>query len=39
MTWTPPEFEEIKMDAEFTAYCEDLIDPPAEPERPCEPEP
>jgi len=26
MTWEPPGFEEIKMDAEFTAYCEDLDD-------------
>ena len=28
MTWEPPGFEEIKMDAEFTAYCEDLDDAP-----------
>jgi hypothetical protein len=24
MHWEPPAFEEIKMDAELTAYCEDL---------------
>jgi hypothetical protein len=28
MTWEPPGFEEIKMDAELTAYCEDLDDAP-----------
>jgi hypothetical protein len=26
MTWEPPGFEEIRMDAELTAYCEDLDD-------------
>ena len=26
MTWNQPVFTEIKMDAEFTAYCED-VDP------------
>jgi hypothetical protein len=31
MTWEPPGFEEIKMDAEFTAYCEDLDDAPQKP--------
>jgi hypothetical protein len=24
MDWEPPAFDEIKMDAELTAYCEDL---------------
>ncbi len=24
MSWEPPAFEEIKMDAEFTAYCDDV---------------
>ena len=28
MTWEPPGFEEIRMDAELTAYCEDLDDAP-----------
>ena len=28
MTWVPPGFEEIRMDAELTAYCEDLDDAP-----------
>jgi hypothetical protein len=28
MTWEPPRFEEIRMDAELTAYCEDLDDAP-----------
>ena len=28
MTWEPPGFEEIKMDAELTAYCEDIDDAP-----------
>ena len=26
MTWEPPGFEEIRMDAELTAYCEDFDD-------------
>jgi hypothetical protein len=41
MHWEPPAFEEIKMDAELTAYCDDLADPPpAEPPHPaaCESE-
>jgi hypothetical protein len=39
MTWTPPDFEEIRMDAELTAYSEDFVDSPAEPDRPaCESE-
>jgi hypothetical protein len=35
MTWEPPAFEEIRMDAELTAYCDDVepsaapADPPA----------
>jgi hypothetical protein len=28
MTWEPPGFEEIRMDAELTAYCDDLDDAP-----------
>ena len=28
MTWQRPTLREIKMDAEFTAYCEDLDDAP-----------
>ena len=28
MMWEPPGFEEIRMDAELTAYCEDLDDAP-----------
>jgi hypothetical protein len=31
MTWEPPTFEEIKMDAEFTAYCEDVDEDAAGP--------
>ena len=36
MTWEPPVFEEIKMDAELTAYCDDVElatapEPPAPP--------
>ena len=36
MTWEPPAFEEIKMDAELTAYCDDIelviaAEPPAPP--------
>jgi hypothetical protein len=29
MAWEPPAFDEIKMDAELTAYCDDLEDAPA----------
>ncbi len=27
MDWEPPTFDEIKMDAEFTAYCDDVDEP------------
>jgi len=42
MTWKPPAFEEIKMDAELTAYCDDIdtAPSPVEPASPldaCEP--
>jgi hypothetical protein len=30
MTWEPPTFTEIKMDAELTAYCDDLEQEPSE---------
>ena len=39
MPWEPPAFEEIRMDAEFTAYCDDLEETEAVSEdvaRPCE---
>ncbi len=29
MGWEPPAFDEIKMDAELTAYCDDLEEAPA----------
>ena len=38
MAWEPPAFDEIKMDAELTAYCDDLEEPPAasdDPTPPC----
>jgi hypothetical protein len=31
MPWDPPAFEEIKMDAELTAYCDDLDAEPSPP--------
>jgi hypothetical protein len=38
MIWEQPTFTEIKMDAEFTAYCDDLEpEPPVE--SPVTPEP
>ena len=35
-TWQPPAFEEIRMDAELTAYCDDVATAPepAEPPHP-----
>lgn len=40
MTWEPPTITEIKMDAEFTAYCDDLamepVESPVTPEPGCE---
>jgi hypothetical protein len=34
--WEPPAFEEIRMDAELTAYCDDVapVSEPVEPSRP-----
>jgi hypothetical protein len=34
MTWEPPAFEEVAMDAEFTAYCDDVEDADAAKPRP-----
>ena len=32
MTWTPPAFSEVKMDAEFSSYVDDLADDLAPPD-------
>lgn len=29
MEWEPPTFDEIRMDAELTAYCDDVEEPTA----------
>ena len=32
MTWTPPAYSEVKMDAEFSSYVADLPEDPQQPD-------